>query len=196
LVELYWQVGEHISRKLASAEWGDGVVPLLAAHIAEARPGLRGFTSRNLFRMRQFHETYRDAPQFVSALLTQIPWIHHLAILGQCKTSEERQFYLQQAAREQWSSRELERQLKTALFERTALSAPKTSQAVQQTHPAALEVFKDSYFVEFLGLPNSHGETDLQKGLIAQYQTQLPDRKLLQAKLHELFAQGQHGDEA
>jgi hypothetical protein len=57
-VGLYWQVGEHISRKLASAEWGDGVVDELAAEIARKHPGMRGFTRPNLFRMRQFYEAY------------------------------------------------------------------------------------------------------------------------------------------
>ena len=60
LIDLYWKVGEIISRKLESAEWGDGVVPQLAAYIAQTQPGLRGFTLRNLFRMRQFYEAYRD----------------------------------------------------------------------------------------------------------------------------------------
>ena len=71
LIDLYWQVDEHLSRKLASAEWGEGVMPHLARHIATTYPGLRGFTRRNLFRMRQFYETYRDQ-QFVSPLVTQI----------------------------------------------------------------------------------------------------------------------------
>ena len=53
LIELYWEVGQTISRKIAQAQWGDGVVAQLAAHLARTQPGLRGFTTRNLFRMRQ-----------------------------------------------------------------------------------------------------------------------------------------------
>ncbi len=60
LIDLYWQVGQFISRKIAQAEWGVGVVAQLAEHLARIQPGLRGFTSRNLFRMRQFYEAYRD----------------------------------------------------------------------------------------------------------------------------------------
>src|SRR2546427_597107 len=56
LVGLYWQVGEYISRKLATAEWGDGVIDELARYIARTQPGLRGYTRRNLFRMRQLYE--------------------------------------------------------------------------------------------------------------------------------------------
>jgi hypothetical protein len=72
LIELYWQIGEHISRKIAAAEWGDSVVDRLAAHIARSQPGLRGFTRRNLFRMRQFYEAYQPA-EFVPPLVAQIP---------------------------------------------------------------------------------------------------------------------------
>jgi predicted nuclease of restriction endonuclease-like (RecB) superfamily len=167
LIELYWQVGQYISRKIETAEWGDGVVAQLAAHLAHAQPGLRGFTGRNLFRMRQFYEAYRGTP-IVSALLTQLPWTHNLIILGQSKRPEEREFYLRMAVQEKWSSRELERQFKTALFERAVLSPPKVSSPARQLHPEALSVFKDAYLVEFLDLPADHAETDLHRSLLVK----------------------------
>lgn len=98
LIEMYWQVGAYISRKLEQAEWGDAVVIQLADHLACVQPGLRGFTSRNLFRMRQFYETYRNDEK-VSALLTQIPWTQNLIILSQSKLPEEREFYLRMVIR-------------------------------------------------------------------------------------------------
>lgn len=167
LIELYWQIGEHISRKIAAAEWGDGVVDQLAAYIAKTQPGLRGFTRRNLFRMRQFYETYQGDAK-VTALLTQLPWTHNLIILSQSKRAEEREFYLRMAARESWSKRDLERQFKAALFERAVLHPAKVSPLVTQSHPQALQVFKDAYTVEFLGLPVGHSELDLHRGLLAK----------------------------
>jgi len=89
LIELYWSIGEYISRKIESAAWGEGVVEQLAAHIARKHPTMRGYTRRNLFRMRQFYETYRGDEK-VSALLTQLPWSHNLLILGKSKRAEER----------------------------------------------------------------------------------------------------------
>ncbi len=165
LVGLYWQIGETISRKIASAEWGDGVVDELAHYLAKTQPGLQGFTRRNLFRMRQFYEMYCGWPK-VSALLTQLPWTHNLIILSQSKRPEEREFYLHMAIQERWSSRELERQFKTALFERAVLNPPKVSPLVRQIHPDAVNIFKDSYVVEFLQLPEGHDEADLHSGLI------------------------------
>ena len=167
LIELYWQIGERISRRIAAAEWGDGVVDQLARYLARTQPGLRGFTRANLFRMRQFYEAYPDA-QIVSALLRQLPWTHHLIILGQSKRPEDREFYLRLAVQEKWSSRQLERQFKTALFERTVLHPTKVSPLMAQIHSDAASVFKDSYVVEFLDLPFSHAEADLHRGLLAR----------------------------
>ena len=160
-------MNQHLCRKIEQAQWGDGVVAQLAVHLARTQPGLRGFTSRNLFRMRQFYEAYRE-DAIVSALPRQLPWTHNIIILNQSKRPEEREFYLRQAVREKWSKRELERQFKTALFERTVLNPVKVSPLVSQMHPDALSVFKDSYMVEFLDLPQGHAEADLHQGLLQQ----------------------------
>ncbi|MCV4342649.1 PDDEXK nuclease domain-containing protein [Pseudomonas capsici] len=167
LIELYWQVGAYISRKLEQAEWGDAVVSQLADHLALTQPNLRGFTRSNLFRMRQFYEVYR-AEEKVAALPRQLSWTHNQIILGQSKSPEEREFYLRMAIQEKWSSRELERQFKAALFERNVTQPAKVSAVLKQSHPTALEVFRDAYMVEFLDLPGGHAEFDLHKGLLAR----------------------------
>ena len=167
LVGLYWQIGQYISAKIKAAEWGEGVVEQLAQHLARTLPNLRGFTRRNLFRMRQFFDAYAENP-IVSALLTQLPWTHHLIILGQSKRPEEREFYLRAAIKECWASRELERQFRQALFERTVLHPPKVSAVLTQIHGDAADVLKDAYFVEFLDLPAAHSEADLHRALLAR----------------------------
>ncbi|MGH9851161.1 MAG: PDDEXK nuclease domain-containing protein [Blastocatellia bacterium] len=166
LIDLYWQVGQYLSRKLETAEWGEGVVERLAQHIAALHPEIKGFTRRNLFRMRQFYETYRDDEK-VSPLVRQLPWTHNLLILSRCKLPEEREFYLRLCLQERWGKRELERQLAGALFERTILLPPKVSPLVTQFHPGAESVFKDTYLLEFLDLPEVYSEADLQRGLVA-----------------------------
>jgi predicted nuclease of restriction endonuclease-like (RecB) superfamily len=165
LIELYWQVGETISRKIETAEWGDGVVEQLADYIAKTQPGLRGFTRANLFRMRQFYQTYQGDEK-VAPLVRQLPWTHNLVILGQSKRPEEREFYLRLAIQERWSRRELERQIKAALFERAVLTPAKVSPPVRQLDSAGVNIFKDSYMLEFLELPTGHGEADLHLGLL------------------------------
>lgn len=165
LIDLYWQIGEYISRKLEASEWGEGVVEQLARHIKQEHPGLRGFTRPNLFRMRQFYETYHHDEK-VSALLRQLPWTHNLIIFTQSKRLEEREFYLRMAISEKWSSRELERQFRAALFERAVLNPPKASEVIKQNYPEALSIFKDTYILEFLALPDDHSEADLHQALL------------------------------
>ena len=166
LIDLYWQVGEYISRKLETATWGEGVVDQLARHIAQKHPDIKGFTRRSLFRMRQFYETYRSDKK-IAPLVRQLSWTHNLLILSRSKRSEEREFYLRLCLRERWSKRELERQLSSALFERTVLAPLKVSPPVAQLHPDATALFKDTYLLDFLDLPEKHEETDLQRALTA-----------------------------
>ncbi len=172
LVGLYWRIGQYISAKLEAAAWGEGVVDSLAQHLARTIPGQRGFTRRNLFRMRQFFEAYSTADKEVTALLTQLPWTHNLVILTQSKRPEEREFYLRLAVQEKWTSRELERQYSLGTFERAVLSPAKVSAALTQMHGAdAGSAFKDAYSVEFLDLQASHTEADLHSGLLGQLRT-------------------------
>jgi predicted nuclease of restriction endonuclease-like (RecB) superfamily len=166
LIDLYWQVGEYISRKRESAAWGDGVVDHLAAHIAREHPDLKGFTRPNLFRMRQFFDAYRDDEK-VSPLVRQLPWTHNLLILNRAKRPEEREFYLRLCIRERWGKRDLERQLAYALFERTVLSPPMVSPPATHLLSNAPSLFKDTYLLEFLDLPEIHSERDLQRALVA-----------------------------
>ncbi|MDR3504100.1 MAG: DUF1016 N-terminal domain-containing protein [Legionella sp.] len=70
LIDLYWRIGEYISKKISHAEWGEGVVEQLASYISRTQSGIRGFTRPNLFRMKQFYEIYhRD--EIVSPLVRQ-----------------------------------------------------------------------------------------------------------------------------
>jgi predicted nuclease of restriction endonuclease-like (RecB) superfamily len=167
LVALYWQVGEYISRKLSSAEWGESVVDELARVIARRHPGLRGFTRSNLFRMRQFCEAWRGKKK-VASLLRQLPWTHHMLILGGAKLPAERTFYLRAAVQGGWTSRELERQMRAQAYRRRVTRPAKVSAALARIHPQGSEIFKDAYALDFLGLSSEHSEADLHRALLDQ----------------------------
>ena len=171
LVDLYWRVGAYLARRIEEDGWGSGTVDDLARYIRQQQPGVRGFSAQNLWRMRQFFDAYQAQP-ILSPLVRELPWTHNLIILGQSKRPEEREFYLRMAIRERWGKRELERQFQQALFERTVLHPPKVAPLVRQMHGGAIDsVFRDAYFVEFLGLPTVHSEVDLQQGLLARLRT-------------------------
>ncbi len=165
LLELYWQIGEYLSLKVAEQGWGQGTVKYLAKRLAEREPNLRGFSAQNLWRMRQFNEAYAQQPK-LSPLVRVLSWTHNLLILSKCKTQEERGFYLKLAVEQRWSKRELEQQINNALFERTIASPLKVSAQLRELHPASDQVFKDNYLFDFLHLPEPQHERDLQQGLI------------------------------
>lgn len=164
LMTLYWHVGGIISQRVGQAGWGKGVVAELASYIAQADPSLKGFSDKNLWRMKQFFETYDDDEK-LAPLARELPWTHNVIIFSRCKTPQEREFYLRQTIAEKLGKRELERQIDAATFERSSQSA-KLSPAARVLHPAIGGVFKDHYILEFLGLPEPHSENDLQRALV------------------------------
>lgn len=165
LIELYWSVGKIISEKVNLKSWGKGVVKELAAYIAKQDPDIKGFSDKNLWRMKQFFETYQNDEQ-LSPLVRVLPWTHNTIIFSRCKNHLERAFYLKKVHSDKLSRRELERQINAAVFERTQSAPPKLSAALRQFHPSATDIFKDNYTLEFLGLPTRHSESDLQKAII------------------------------
>lgn len=167
LINLYWAIGEHISKKIEQSEWGDSVVTELANFIQKQEPEIKGFSDKNIWRMKQFYETYVDFPK-LSTLLREISWSHNLAIFSRCKTIEEREFYLKLAKQDNYSFRELDRQISASLFERTMIGNSKLSAALRESKHDLTNTFKDRYVFEFLNLPDPHSESDLQHGLVGQ----------------------------
>ncbi|MGD0442587.1 MAG: PDDEXK nuclease domain-containing protein [Edaphobacter sp.] len=164
LIETYWAVGAHLSRKVAEAGWGKGVVKELSAWLLAQAPDLKGFSASNLWRMKQFYELYADSPK-LATLLRVLSWTKH-QLLVQCKSAEEREFYLIAATRGHWSHRELARQIQSSAFERTMLSDLKLATPSRVLPQDATGVFKDSYLLDFLDLPQRHSEADLQTSLL------------------------------
>lgn len=105
LIDLYWQVGKIISSRINTDGWGKRTVESLASYIQARNPGVRGFSPQNLWRMRQFFETYCSCPK-LSTLLRELPWSSNMHILTKTKLPEEREFYLRMAIQNRWSVRE------------------------------------------------------------------------------------------
>ena len=164
LINLYWQVGKYINAKVESAIWGTGVVKSLAVYLKEEEPDLKGFSAQNLWRMKQFYETYRNHEK-LSTLLRELPWSSHLHVLAKTKSIEEKEFYLRLAVKERHSVRELERQIDSGLYERTIISNANLPPALKNKHPAISSVFRETYVLDFLDLPKPFSEKDLQKGI-------------------------------
>lgn len=167
LINLYWNIGEYISKKIEQSEWGDSVVTELASFIQTHEPDIKGFSDKNIWRMKQFYETYKDFPK-LSSLVREISWTNNLLIFSRCKTIEEMEFYLKLVKQDSYSKRELDRQISASFFERTMIGNSKLSPVVRESNNDLSNTFKDSYVFEFLNLPDPHSESDLQRGLVRQ----------------------------
>lgn len=163
LIRMYWLVGEYLSIESMKATFGDKYIDMISKEIQEMFPGIRGFNRRGLYRMKQFYELYRDNA-IVSPLLTQLSWSNHLLIMSGCKSDVEREFYMRLCIKENYSKRELERQINSGYYERYMLSKEKL--LPEPIKGLKENPFLDSYIIEFLDLPKNFKESDLRKGLI------------------------------
>jgi predicted nuclease of restriction endonuclease-like (RecB) superfamily len=167
MINLYWNIGQYIHDRVESEEWGQSIVKELAEYLRSNEPNIKGFSDKNLWRMKQFYQTYKAFPK-LSALLREISWTNNLIILSRAKSIEEQEFYLRLSSQEKFSSRELERQINSGVFERTIIGNTKLSSVMRELHPDITNTFKDSYIFDFLNLSDTYSESDLQKGLINQ----------------------------
>ena len=166
LIELYWNIGQYISTKTIKENWGKSVVKELADYIQIQEPTINGFSDKNLWRMKQFYETYHKNKK-LSPLVRELTWTNNLLILSASKSDEEREFYINISIKERYSKRELERQIKSGVFERTILANKKLSPSLTLLPQETTNVFKDIYSLEFLGLNSLHSEKNLQTSLLS-----------------------------
>ena len=164
LIDMYWQIGKYISEKTESAGWGKGVVKEFANLLQKRYPSASGLSSQNIWRMKQFYETYRGNEK-LSPLVREITWSNNLLIMAGCKTDEAREFYLKLCIANGYGKRELERQIDSMLFERTMLSSAKHKDLI--AHTPAIGSLRDTYVLEFLDVPEDYKERDLRKSIIA-----------------------------
>ncbi len=165
LIDLYMEIGKYISIKISNEEWGKSVVKNLSEYLNKIEPNLKGFSSQNLWRMKQFYEAY-SSNQNILPLVREISWTNNMIILSKTETEKEREFYIRLSIKEHLSKRELERQINSSVFERTILSKQKLSPPVREIYPTADKEFKDRYLLDFLSLPETFTEKNLRRSII------------------------------
>ncbi len=186
MVMLYWHIGERIRRDILGnerADYGKRIVQMLSEKLTMEYG--RGFTRTNLFNMIRFAEVFNDL-KIVQTLSEQLSWSHFVQIIA-TDDPLKRDFYAEMCRLERWSTRTLHAKIKGMLYERTALSR-KSEKIIKQELAALREedrmtpdlVFRDPYFLDFLGLSDSFSERDLESAILKEL-----ERFLLEAKLHE-----------
>ena len=169
LIGLYWDFGRYISEKVNNNNWGDKIVKKLTEFIKKEYPTMKGFTRDGIYRMKQFYETYKDN-KIVAPLVRQISWTNNIMILGSTNSMEEKEFYIRMCIKNNYSKRELNRQISSGYFYRYMLSNGKVNQSItkvigEEDYPNTKIL--DTYSLEFLDLPNNYSEKDLKKSIIS-----------------------------
>ncbi|MDO5021402.1 MAG: PDDEXK nuclease domain-containing protein [Lachnospiraceae bacterium] len=172
MVEAYWQIGKSIVKEQNGeerAEYGTGLLKELSKQMTQDFG--RGFTVANLKNMRQFYLIFPNG----YALRSELSWTHY-RLLMRVENDNARRFYMDEAVKSQWSTRQLERQINTFFYERLLSSKNKenVAQEIQTLEPEKTpeDIIRDPYVLEFLGLsPNDDFyESDLEQALITHLQ--------------------------
>lgn len=174
LVMLYWQIGKRINQEILKgkrADYGKQIVQTLSVQLT--REYGKGYTRDNLFRMIQFVQKYPNK-KIVGALSRQLTWTHFVQLLP-LEDSLKRDFYSEMGRIERWSTRTLEKKIKSMLYERTAISR-KPKQLIKQEIAMLRKedkltpdlVFRDPYLLDFLGLKNTYAEKDLEAAILKE----------------------------
>ena len=196
LLLMAWHVGGYVSAKLKSEEWGTKVVTQLSEYIRKQRPDLKGYSRSSIYNMVMFYEEYSSEAFYttvkkylnsefvqpktgqmetviVQPRIGQMPKVlemttltNHIEILCRCKNNEERMFYILYANKEHLVKRELQRCISNQTYTALLGSKNNLSKGMLDTYPTASVTFKDTIFIDFLGLPQKHSESKLKNGLI------------------------------
>ncbi len=168
MILLYLEVGKFLYELKENSNYGDKITTKVSDFMKNNYPTIKGFTKRNIERMIQFYSTYKD-DEIATPLVTQLSWTNNLLILSGSKSKEERHFYLKLSIKNNYSKRELDRQISAAYYERYMLSDGKQLPTVNKTvdeddYPNTRIL--DTYSLEFLDLPNEFSEKDLKNAII------------------------------
>jgi predicted nuclease of restriction endonuclease-like (RecB) superfamily len=170
LIDLYWALGLLIAERQAALGWGKAVVEQLSADLKAEFPEMGGFSPRNLWFIKQFFETYHDAPEFLKQLVSEIPWGHNILIMQRAKEPSARRYYLEATARLGWTRNVLLNQIKAGAYEISLQDKSHNFAAALPEYLAeqAEEALKSQYSLEFLGLTQAVHERELERTLIAR----------------------------
>ena len=166
LINLYWDIGQDIVSKQEAYGWGKSVVKNLSQELQKEFIGMRGFSERNLWNMRNFYIEYNDN-QKLQSMIAEIGWTHNITIFQKCKDNLERQFYILATKKFGWTYRLLEHQIDNNSYEKYLLNQTNFDKTLpdKYKHQAKLAV-KDEYNFDFLELSADHSEYELEIGLI------------------------------
>jgi predicted nuclease of restriction endonuclease-like (RecB) superfamily len=168
MIELYFDIGKDIVIKQESLGWGKSVVEQMSKDLIEEFGERSGYSSQNLWYMRQFYLAYKDIPN-LQQLVGEIPWGSNILIFSKCKDNVEKEYYIKQTIENGWNRNVLTHHIKTNLFQRNKLEL--NSHNFETTLPdnlseLAIDIIKSEYNLEFLEVAKKSREKEIENKLI------------------------------
>src|SRR3990167_4941883 len=166
LIALYWDIGRIIIEKQTEYSWGKSVVETLAKDLQKEFSGVQGFSSWNLWRMRNFYVQYSQNVK-LAPLVQEISWVKNVIIMEKCKDDLEREFYMKMTKKFGWTKDVLINQIENRAFEKFAINQTNFDQTLpaKYKNQAKLAV-KDEYTFDFLELGEEYSERELERALM------------------------------
>ncbi|WP_157351608.1 PDDEXK nuclease domain-containing protein [Aliarcobacter butzleri] len=166
LINLYWDIGKSIVKKQDVLGWGNSVVKNLSVELQKEFVGMKGFSERNLWNMRNFYIEYKDNTK-LQTLSAQIGWSHNVAVFHKCKDNLEREFYMKMVIKFGWTYRVLDNQIDNKSYEKFLLNQTNFDKTLPESIKSQAKLaVKDEYNFDFLELGDKHSEYELELGLI------------------------------
>jgi len=169
MMQMYWNIGKHLSEKKLEKGYGSSVVKRLSLDLQQEFPDTTGFSPRNLWNMVSFYEFYMLADTKVQQLAALLPWMHNILIIGKAKSLDEAAYYLKLAHENSMSRNILLNFIKADSYKNTKL-LPQTNNFAntlpEDFQEQANEILKSTYNLEMLGLKNPLKERDLELRIV------------------------------
>ena len=178
LIQLYWEIGRSVIDRQNKDGWGSSVIEQMSRDIQKEFPGIEGFSSSNISRMRAFYLAWKDIKTIsaqpvpkIMDILVRLPWGHHVVLLFKTKEFTERLWYAQKTFEHGWSRIVLVHQIEGDAYSRQGMAVTnfKTTLPPPQSD-LARQIIKDPYNFDFLTLKNDYNERVLERALIDEVQ--------------------------
>ena len=165
-INLYWEIGEEIYRQQQEKGWGKSIVNVLSKELQNAFPGANGYSSANLWRMRNFYLTYKSSKK-LAPLVREISWSNNIAIMEKCKDDLEKEFYIQMSIRYGWTKRVLTNFIETKSYEKYLTNQTNFELTLPKERMAQAKLaIKDEYTFDFAELSPEYSEHELEIPLL------------------------------
>jgi len=171
LIKLYFHIGKLILTIQNEEGWGKSIVERLSKDLSHEFSDLKGFSTRNLWNMRQFYFTYQKHRN-LQQLVAEIPWGHNLVLLNSIKNNKDREWYIYHIIENGWSRNVLIHQIKSDLINRKGKAVTNFKKTLPNPQSdLAQQILKDPYHFEFLTIDEKIREKELENNLIQHLQS-------------------------